>query len=67
MGFKLTSLQPIEALISLKTYWHALLKAWPKHDPCQGIVRLRRPQLKIEMRACARVDKLLLSPSHIHR
>ncbi len=35
--FKLTSRKPIETLISLQAYWHALLKARPKHEPCPKI------------------------------
>jgi hypothetical protein len=34
VAFKLTSLKPRHIVTSLQTYWHVLLKAWPKQEPC---------------------------------
>jgi hypothetical protein len=59
MAFKLTSRKPTQTLISLQAYWHALLKAWPKHEPSdQGIENAKGVQLRTKTKVCAREDGL---------
>jgi hypothetical protein len=58
VAFKFTSQKLEQIVASLVAYWHVLLKAWPKQDPCQGVAGARRTPLTTKFRACARVDKL---------
>ncbi len=56
--FKLTSWKPRHIIASLQTYWHALLKAWPKQEPYQEVASFKGTQLTTKLKTLARVDRL---------
>jgi len=61
VDFKLTSQKQKHIVAPLQAYWHALLKAWPKQEPCQGATSFKGAQLTTKLKALARVDILPLS------